>query len=202
MAKVTHSRSSSISEYLPWHIAALTSGGVPGALPVGKVFAIVTNSVITGGTSQSFTAASAAQVAKLQKGQKLYIYNSTGPVYESFIVASVSGTTVVATAVFANSYPSGSFVGSNCGTNVGGLVVNKAGDSTCVLTLYNGNPNLAGAPNLPVDYGLAIGAPANPSIGGNYLYYCACDYGLFYTLTGATAPDCTIMYLDESYPQA
>ena len=193
MGVVRHARTSAtIYEYQPLHITAAQAN----ATPVGKNSAATTTATtITGGTTTAIVVASATNILK---GMKLYIKN--GATIEAFTVLSVAGTTVTATAAFVNSYAGTSQIGSNNGTLMGAIIVNKAGDATCALTLYNGNPNLAGGSILPADYGSTIGILTNPSVAGNYQYGCVCDYGLFYTLAFSTAPDITIMWDDATHP--
>lgn len=205
MSSVKHARTSaSIQEYQPWHVAAATSpAGVTGAAPVGKGVATSTATTITGGVTTAIVVGSNTNIVK---GQKLYIYNATGPTSESFFVASVVGTTVTATVPFANSYTGTSYIGSNTGTLMGPIVVNNAGAATVTLTLYNGNPNVAGAVGLPTGangYGSVFAVHTNPSIAGAYYYGLLLDYGLFYTLAvTTTVPDLTFQYDDAQQPLA
>lgn len=196
MANINHAKTATVFEYRILRVNAFTTGTPPsGAKPIGKGVATTTATTVIGGTT---TVIAVADATNITKGMKLYIFG--GGLGEGFLVKAVSGFNVTVATPFVNSYSGTSQIGSNNGTFLNPLVVKKAGDASCVLTLYDGNPNLSGAPGLPADYGRAIAAITNPVPAGNYNFQGRCDYGLFYTLTGTTPPELTFASADAAQP--
>jgi hypothetical protein len=155
-------------------------------IPAGRCVSTSSATSITAGSNVTVTP---AQITNIYVGQKLNIANGTGTA-EDIRVKRVDPTLGTFTADFANNHSGLYTITSYLGTNVGPLVVNQTGTSI-TITLYNGSPNLV---PLPPDQG-AI-AVINTSDVSPFSYACTCDYGLFYTVTGTTAGDYTLHYLD------
>lgn len=183
MGKYAHQRTATIAEYKPLRINALATS----VTPVGIAVATTSSTVVGAPGSVTITPASMTGIIV---GQRLNIAGGTGTA-ENVTVTAITGTTF--TAVFANTHSGTYNITSVNGTLLGALVVNKAGDSTCVLTLYDGSPNAGG----PQPVGKAFAVITNPVPPFAPVYGCTCDGGLFYTLTGVTAPELTLTYLDQ-----
>ena len=155
-------------------------------IPVGTCVSTTSGTTITAGTGVVVTPAS---MAGIYDGQKLNVANGTGTA-EDVVVKAVNLTNGTFTADFVNNHSGLYTITSRNPTALGPLIVNQAGTGI-TITLYNGTPNLSPLPG-------KVGAIAaiNTSEVSPFLYGCVCDYGLFYTVTGTTAGDYTLHYLD------
>jgi hypothetical protein len=170
--------SMSVEQYKALHITAATTGPTPIGLTVNTTIA----AALTAGSAVVITPASMANIIK---GKRLSIVN--GATTEYVTVLAVTGTTFTANLV--NSYGTSSNLYSTDGTVLGRLLIGSAG-STMTLTLFNGLTGMlpkAGAAISVIT--LAAGPPWDLGI--------ICEMGAFYTYTGTTAGDLTILYLDH-----
>ena len=152
--------------------------------PIGNCVNTSSATAITAGANVAVTPASMAGIAV---GQKLNVANGTGTA-EDVIVKRVSATTF--TADFANNHSGTYTIVSRSGTFLGRLTVNTVGTSV-TITLYNGCPFAS-----PVSSNAGIIAVLNPALVTPFVFDCACDFGLFYTVSGSSVGDYTIMALD------
>jgi hypothetical protein len=174
-----HERRAPVYEYQPLHITATGT-----TVPVGMCVSTTGSSAITAGVKVTITPAS---MTNILVGMYLNLSNGSGT-HEDVVVLSTTSTTFTAKVV--NSYASGFTIISRRGSFLGGFVVNAPGTGI-TLTLYNGHPSLAPDAGIPF-------AVITPATGMSLAFNCAVDKGLFYTVSGTTAGDYTMMVLDQA----
>lgn len=173
-----HSRMSVISDYAPLHVNAIGT-----LVPVGKVVSTTSATTIAPGAQ----AVTPLTMYGIEAGAILNIANGAGTA-EDVRVTAITATTF--TATFVNAHSGAYTIIGHRGTFLGRVVVNAPGTSVA-LTLRNGNPNML---PLPTDPAFGIFAVITP-VSGFVEFGCACDYGLYYTLTG-TPGDVSILFAD------
>ena len=159
------------------------SGATP--LPVGRCVNTTIAAALTAGSGVVITPAS---MANITAGKWLTIVN--GSTWEQVQVLSVTSTTFTVNLV--NSYGTASNLYSVDGVWLGGVHVNQPG-TTVTLTLYNGLPGMLPKAGAVV---AAVTISSDP-VGLDEWKGANFDQGLFYTLTGTTAGDYTLLYLDQ-----
>ena len=182
-----HVRYSPIGDYMPLHISSIGT-----AIPVGQCVSTTSSTTITAGAAVTVTPAS---LANIRPGMRLNFAHGTGTAEDIYVISvdSVGGTF---TANFANNHSGAYTIISYCGSFLGRLTINQAGDGT-TITLYNGHPSISPAPTTP---GFGIVAVIQPGVANTPLEFgVALDFGLFYTVaTTGSVGDYTLMYADQA----
>lgn len=173
-----HDRRAPVYEYQPLHITA-----VGATVPVGLCVSTTGSGAITAGTKVTITPASMNNIV-----DGMILNLSGGGNHEDVVVLTTTSTTFTANVV--NSYSGGFTIISRRGSFLGSFVVNSPG-SGITITLYNGHPSVAPDAGTPF-------AVITPATGMNLAFNCAVDKGLFYTVSGTTAGDYTITWLDQA----
>lgn len=163
-------------------------------IPVGRTVSTSSPTSITAGSNVVITPVS---LIGFYIGQRINISGGTGTAEEVQVSAINQAAGTVTFASVANNHSGNYLLTSKNGTFVGKLVVNQPG-SSITITLYNGSPNLSPLPtNTAGGQPQGIIAAIQPSAAGqSFEFECACDWGLFYTVTGTTAGDYTLQYCD------
>ena len=180
-----HTRTAPVGEYQPFNITAKTS--VTDGIPIGARLSTTTTSTVGGAGSATITLAAIS--SDIAVGTRLYVWNSSGA-DETIAVTAVDYSLKTITAIFAQAHSGTTNVTTVNGVKIGTVVIGGLG-TTVALALWNGLPGLSAA--TPPSTKIATITPAAP----DYSFYCTADQGLFYTYTGTTAGDITVMYLTD-----
>lgn len=170
---------SSVGSYKIQHINALQST----AVAVGNNAATTSTTAVSAPGSTVITPAS---MAAINVGDWLNIFGGTGTA-EYVQVTAITSTTF--TAVFANTHSGTYNIVTRRGVYLGYITFNQPGTSI-TITLYNGYPGSQ-------DTGNGVMAAITPSAVGFIPFQADCPRGLFYTVTGTTAGDYSIAYIDK-----
>ena len=175
-----HQRIAPIGDYTPFPVIAAQAT----VTAVGALVNTTSATTITAGLAVVVTPTSMANITPMMW---LNIANGTGNA-EDVQVIYVNYTTGTFTANFVYGHSGAYTIISRKGTYLGSIVVNNPGSSN-VITLYNGHPS-----TLPVA-GIAFATVA--ASAGYLTYNCWCNRGLFFTASGGTFGNYTIMYADS-----
>lgn len=171
---------SSVGDYTARHVNALAATAVP--VSPYQVNTTSTTAVAAPGS----VAITPASMSNIQVGDLLGIFGGVGT---AEIVQVTSRTATTFTATFANTHSGTYNIVTHKPTRLGAVTINTAG-SAIVITLYNGNPSDTTMPVSTIGV-LTVGAGI-----GDVQYHCRAEFGLWYTVTGTTAGDYTITYID------
>lgn len=164
--------------------APAISALVTTATPISSLQVNTTaTTAVTAGTTATITPAS---MKNISAGDNLSIFGGTGTA-EIVTVLSTNATTF--TAAFVNAHSGTYNIVSRRPTRLGSVIINQVGTSI-TITLYNGNPNDTNVPNRSTIAALVPGTVTDIKYG------CRAEYGLWYTVTGTTAGNYTITYID------
>src|SRR5258708_18593 len=169
-----------LGSYRPYHVsAATTSPQAAGAQFDGTS----ATAVAPGSVTITLSGWVDGDPGLIQVGSRLVI--DTGAPCEIVKVTAISGPAAAlqVTATFANTHSGTYRVRLNRGSVLGTILVGQPG-TTMVLTLYNGHPNAGGT---------AMSVITPPTAADEVAVGATFDKGVYYTYTGTTAGDVTIM---------
>lgn len=186
---VRRDRYAPVPEYQPNPISAKTTGS--NGLPLGALLATTSTTSVTAGST---TITLAAITSDVVIGTQLAVYGAnTGGTDEIVVVTAVNYNSKTITAVFANAHSGTYNVATIKGVKLGSVTINAKGSAT-TLALWSGIPGLAGG-TPPSSKFAAIDDTQNV---GFLDFGCTVDMGLWYTYTGTTAGNITVMTLTDA----
>jgi hypothetical protein len=167
-----------IGGYKPYHVAAATTAPAAAGMLLDTTSATAVSA--TGSATITLNTPTDGDWGQIQIGDFLIV--DTGASCEAVVVTGLNVPAKTVTATFAKTHSGTYAVRLTRGTFLGSVVVGGAG-SGMTLTLYNGHPNNGGV----------VIAAITPAAGASLEFNAVLDQGCFYTYTGTTAGDVTIM---------